>query len=399
MALIPAPNSQKADVRPISFMLIDPTAPQIVSQSTTITLAIRPEDLTRTDPSRLTVKQTLGGAYMDNFGAGVAGIVISGHTGWHRSQEGTQTPDGMERWLALRAQVFDNWHSRKQNAIKAGRDPDQVQLVFADKLDSIACVVATASLTLRRNKARPLLFQYQINMIVLDDVIDPVNNSATPQLIANSPHDLQQAAITSSNVSISRLRSFAEQMTGSLPPVVSQLAAGAALFVTTASVLYTHINNAVAANAGTKPSLLSIGRLSAATGASFFQTISTIIPDTFGKAFAMQVAAEFSNMRCLLSTNAYSQQIYFEDYTALYGASNCSSTNGGSPPSIYAVKDSNPFLDIVPTNPLPPATVSTASLQSMQALSINDPVLSPFTVDQLGGYMNSINQGFSVAAV
>jgi len=399
MAIIPPPTSQKADVRPISFMLVDPTSPQIVSQATTITLAIRPEDLTRTDPSRLTVQQTLGGAYMDNFGAGVASIVINGHTGWHRSQEGTQTPDGMDRWLALRAQVFDNWHSRKQNAIKAGRDPDQVQLIFADKLDNIACVVATASLTLRRNKARPLLFQYQINMIVLDDVINPVNNSATPQLIANSPSDLQKAAVSSSKISIARLQSFASSMVGSLPPIVSKLAAGGAVFTATAATLYNHINNAIADNAGTVPSLLSLGRLSAATGASFFQTVAAIVPDTFGKAFAMQVAGEFSNMLCLLSTGAYSQQIFFEDYSALYGASNCSSTNGGAPPSVYALNDSNPFLDVVPTTPLPPATVSTASLQSMQAISTNDPVLSPFTVDQLGGYLNSINQGFSVAAV
>lgn len=397
--IIPPPTSQKADVRPISFLLVDPTNPQVISQTTTITLAIRPEDLTRTDPSRLTVHQTLGGAYMDNFGPGVSSIVINGHTGWHRSQEGVQTPDGMERWFALRDQVFTNWHTRKQNAIKAGRDPDQIQLIFADKLDKIVCVVATASLVLRRNKARPLLYQYQLNMIVLDDDINPPLNSATPQLITNSPSDLQQAALESSNISISRLNSFAANMAASLPPVVSQLAAGAAAFVTTAATLYGHINSAVVAANQPGTSLLTLGRISAGAGASFFQTIAGIIPDTFGKAFAMQVAAEFTNIRCLLATNAYNTQLFYEDYSALYGSSNCSSTNGGSPPSVYAVADSNPFLDVVPTTPLPPATVSTASLQSMQALAANDPVLSPFNVSQLNGYMTSINQGFSVAAV
>jgi hypothetical protein len=398
MAIIPPPASQKADVRPISFLLVDPTTPQVIAQTTTVTLAIRPEDLTRTDPSRLTVHQTLAGAWMDNFGPGIAGIVINGHTGWHRSQEGVQTPDGIDRWLTLRGQVFDNWHKRKQNAIKAGRDPDQIQLIFADRLDNIACVVATATLTLRRNKARPLLYQYQINMTVLDDSINPPQNAATPQLIANSPSDLQQAAIQSSSISISRLQSFAASMSASLPPIVSSLAAGAATFAVTAATLYGHINSAIIAGSGPQ-SLLSLGKLSSGAGASFFRTIAGVIPDTFGKAFAMQVAAEFSNIQCLLSTNAFSQQLFYEDYSALYGSSNCSSTNGGDAPSVYAIADSNPFVDVVPTTPLPPATVSTASLQSMQAVAINDPVLSPFSVSQLNGYMTSINSGFSVAAV
>lgn len=397
--IIPPPTSQKADVRPISFLLVDPTNPQVIAQTTTITLAIRPEDLTRTDPSRITVQQTLGTPYMDNFGPGVSSIVINGHTGWHRSQEGVNTPDGMERWFNFRDQVFNNWHARKQNALKAGRDPDQVQLIFADKLDKIVCVVATASLVLRRNKARSLLYQYQMNMIVLDDDINPPLNSATPQLITNSPSDLQQAALESSNISISRLNQFAHNMVASLPPVVSQLAAGAAKYATTAATLYGHINSAIVAAKQPGTSLLTLGRISAGAGASFFQTIAGIIPDTFGKAFAMQVAAEFTNIRCLLSTNAFNTQLFYEDYSALYGSSNCSSTNGGSPPSVYAVTDSNPFLDVVPTTPLPPATVSTASLQSMQALAANDPVLSPFNVSQLNGYMTSINQGFSVAAV
>jgi len=399
MAIIPPPTSQKSDARPISFLLVDPTNPQVVSQTTTITLAIRPEDLTRTDPSRITVQQTLGTPYLDNFGPGVSSIVINGTTGWHRTQEGVNTPDGMERWFNFRDQVFNNWHSRKQNAIKAGRDPDQVQLIFADKLDQIVCVVATATLILRRNKARPLLYQYQLNMIVLDDTINPPLNITAPTFITNSPSDLQKAALKSSNISISRLQSFAAKMVASFPPVVSKLAASAAEYAKTAATLYGHINSAIVAANQPGTSLLTLARISAGAGASFFQTIAGIVPDTFGKAFAMQVAAEFTNIRCLLSTNAYNTQLFYEDYSALYGSSNCSSTNGGAPPSIYAANDGNPFLDVIPTTPLPPATVSTASLQSMQVLAINDPVLSPFTVDQLNGYMNSINQGFSVAAV
>ncbi len=39
-----------------------------------VNLPIRPEELTRTETSRLQVNQTLGGAWADSFGAGLAKI-------------------------------------------------------------------------------------------------------------------------------------------------------------------------------------------------------------------------------------------------------------------------------------------------------------------------------------
>ena len=58
MSTANTPQSQKADVKPISFILIDPAAS---SAMTEIVLYVRPEELTRTDPSRTQVTQTLGG--------------------------------------------------------------------------------------------------------------------------------------------------------------------------------------------------------------------------------------------------------------------------------------------------------------------------------------------------
>ena len=62
-----APTSQKAGVRPISFVLVDGNAGTTVS----ISLSIRPEDLTRTEPTTATAQRTLGGAWVDNFGPGM----------------------------------------------------------------------------------------------------------------------------------------------------------------------------------------------------------------------------------------------------------------------------------------------------------------------------------------
>lgn len=390
-SVIPAPSSQKADVRPISFMLVDPTSPQIISQAQTITLAIRPEELTRTDPSRLSVHQTLGGAWQDNFGPGIATISITGHTGWHRTQEGTQTPDGVDRWIALRKLIYVDWHARKQNAIKAGRDPDQVQLIFADALDQITSVVALPVVVLRRSKARPLLYQYQISMTVLSDIVgNPAPGATTPQFITNSPSDLQNASLTSAGISIGRITALASSIASAIDSTLLPLVT---TFMLTTSALYNAVTTAVGSASAAVSGLTSVAHVTAQVGLNVFRTVAAATNGTFEKATIMEVAAEYSNMLCLL-VNGFNQQLFYEDYLALYGSSNCSSTNGGSPPSAYANK--NPFLAVVPTNPLLPVTLSTDALTAMHAVAANDPVLSPFTTAQLVGYLTSINSGLAV---
>jgi hypothetical protein len=393
------PSSQKASVRPISFVLVDPTAPTPLSQSTTITLAIRPEDLTRTDPSRLTVQQTLASKYMDNFGPGVAGIVINGHTGWHRSQEGTQTPDGIQRWLNFRAQVYDTWHAKQLTAIKAGRDPSQIQLIFADKLDEIVAVVASAVLVLRRNKARPLLCQYQLNMIVLEDNVSvDTGNITTPLLIQNSPVQRQAAALTSSGISIAKLQSLVKSMTSALSSVTSVINSAAAEFTSIATNIYSAVDTAISTASQTVAPLVTAAALTASAGLNLFRSIAALSPTTFEKAFAMEVAAEFSNLKCLFFTNAFSGQLYYQDYSDLYGSSNCSSTNGGSAPSQYAISGANTFMDVVPSAPISPVSMSPAALDSLKIMAANDPVSAPLSVGQMQGYLNSMNAGIVVRA-
>lgn len=389
MANLAAPSSQSAAVRPISFMLVDPTTPPVLSQATSITLSIRPEDLTRTDPSRISVHQTLAGAWMDNFGPGIPTIVISGHTGWRRTQEGTQTPDGIQRWLDFRALVYDNWHARKQNAIKAGRDPDQVQLIFADQLDNITCVVAPNPLVLRRNRARPLLYQYQLSMVVLDDNVNPPSLPVTTQSTA----DQQAAALASMSISTARLTAYEASLQTAVPPsLVSQILA----FVGAAIGVYNQVSSAIVSINVAVNSVLSVAHLVAQVGMNTFRTLAAATTDTFNKALLMETASEFSNLFCVV-VNAVNQQIYYQDYSTLYGSSNCSSTNGGDAPSVYW--DSNPFLDVAPALPPPPTSVSAPALAAMQAIAANDPVLSPFNAAQLASYLTAINAGLTVLLV
>jgi hypothetical protein len=132
MSTANTPQSQKSDAKPISFHLLDPGASAPV---TDITLFVRPEELTRTDPSRTSVTQTLGGAWGstwgskwgDEFGAGIATINISGTTGWRTDSD---AKDGLQRLTDLKTLVFDKWHAGRLAAYKNDMDPNTVQLIF-----------------------------------------------------------------------------------------------------------------------------------------------------------------------------------------------------------------------------------------------------------------------------
>ncbi|MFM0165774.1 hypothetical protein PQR39_35760, partial [Paraburkholderia sediminicola] len=114
-ALNPPPSQKPGDC-PISFTMDDLTtgaAPQVLA------LNIRPEELTRTEMSRVSVQQTLGGAFADDFGAGLTQINISGNTGWR----GFNGIDGMTFFKQLRDASFTNWHLLRNQAMQKGLDP------------------------------------------------------------------------------------------------------------------------------------------------------------------------------------------------------------------------------------------------------------------------------------
>ena len=111
-----APTDQRAGVRPISFLL-DAGG----SLSDPVMLKVRPEDLTRTEPSRITVHQTLGrdrSGWADNFGAGLPTVTIAGHTGWRDTGTGE---DGVKAFERLNTLVMQSYHAARQAAISVGR--------------------------------------------------------------------------------------------------------------------------------------------------------------------------------------------------------------------------------------------------------------------------------------
>lgn len=132
-------------------------------------LAIRPEDLTIAEMSRLTVQQTLGGAWADSFDRGLATITLSGTLGWR----GSLLLSGEDAFKQLHDTLVLDWHQRRRDAIGQGTDPTEVQLTFIDTLDDATFIVAPQQFSLRRSRSAPLLMRYQIRLLALADADAP----------------------------------------------------------------------------------------------------------------------------------------------------------------------------------------------------------------------------------
>ncbi|SAK98626.1 hypothetical protein AWB80_07561 [Caballeronia pedi] len=383
MALFDAtPSSQKPDACPISFALFDFNAS---SKPKVITLWVRPEDLTRTDPSRVTVQQTFGGAFADNFGKGVAKINISGNTGWAADTTGA---DGVQRFIDLKTLIFDGWHQAKANAYKSGKDPSKVQLAFVDTLNQFTSSVIPGEVTLRRSRSRPLLLQYQIPMTVTSDLLGAY---VTPS--SSSGASSTAAGLSSILQSIADIGSFANGISSWINSTILAPIKG---FLKTTQAIFSTVTTAIKSVTGIATSLMNVAKTVAQAGANLVRTAIAIIsmPATI-KAMFMGIASAFTNIFCVLK-NAVNTTPMYQDYSAIYGSSNCSSTSGGRPLSAYA--STNTFAAVAPLPVSTGVNVNASAQTSLNALAKTDPVLSPMSSSTLASHLNTINSGLTVSA-
>jgi hypothetical protein len=375
------PSSQKAGDCPISFTLMDNATGG--GSTTSIALSIRPEELTRTEASRATVQQTLGGAWVDDFGPGLAQINISGHTGWR----GSLLKDGGELFQQLKQVAYTNWHSARNTARSQGIDPNGVTLTFADTLNGNTDVVIPTQFVLRRSKSRPLLMQYQISMIGLG-LPPPATTSTSAFAAALQALGLTSLAnaVTSITSAISTAASWVQ--TNIVGPVTS--------FMTTAALVFNAVVSTINSATGIISSVLTTAQSIARAGMQMLSTIAAIasLPQAIAAQVA-QTAADFSNVFCVLK-NAISTASTYPDYSTLLGASNCSSTSGGEPASTYVTSGTNPFTDVIGTPATPLISVTPEASTALQAINNSDPVLSPMSTSALGAQLKVVNAGVVV---
>jgi len=132
-----------------------------------ITLLINPEEFSVTEPARITVTQTKGGAFVDHFGRGLKQVTIRGVTGYKPPQrEGKVAKiSGHLHFIELRKLIRD-WteYAKDPNTSK-----DHV-MRFYNWTDEEYWEIAVTQFTLQRAVNRPMLYQYNISFTVLRDI-------------------------------------------------------------------------------------------------------------------------------------------------------------------------------------------------------------------------------------
>lgn len=388
----PAPTDQRAGVRPISFVL-----DAFGAIGSPVTLAVRPEDLTRTEPARATVHQTLGRntvGWVDHFGEGLPSVTISGHTGWrHAAGLGM---DGVQSFEALNQLVVKDFAEAKQSAVDIGQDPASVKLIFVDLLDGFAWSVVPTQFVLRRSKSRPLLFQYNIVMQAVETGIGfqaallPNLGSAVAGLAS------LEGTISFLNGAAGSVEGFVSQALGSVNSAIAPVAGSVKRFVVSTNAVLGAVNRTVRAAqnliTGVANPLIGIASDLARVGSNIFRTIGAIagLP-SFLKAELGRLAAAYNEVVCIFRNSLRARSSY-QDFDGLYGASNCSSTTDGRQASVYAGQ--NVFALMQPERSL--ARLNSVAANGISALSRMDPVLAPLSFPEIGRHLDNIAAGVTV---
>lgn len=380
-------TSQKAEVRPISFMLDN-----FGSLSTPVTLPIRPEDLTRNEPQRAAVHQTLGRdvqGWVDNFGEGLPSVTINGHTGW--GYKPGLGKDGFESFEALNKMVAHQYAADVQLAVDYGRDPRQVKLLFVDLLDNFAWQVIPMQFNLRRSKSSPLLFRYNIVMQAVSTSVDGGLSRFLPDLGSAT------AGMNSLDGVLGRILGMVTSLQASVFSYLRPIANTVLGYVNYAVTFLRKVQAVANARAefitGAAGMVIGVGKSIAQVGREIFRTFAAISGiSVAAKAAFSRAAAAFNEVVCIFS-NSLRPGTTYEDYTGLYGASNCSSTTGGRMPSAFT--DTNVFAVINPQSQAP-VSLSGAAISSFNSISKADSALAPLPQAEIGRHLNNIMSGMVV---
>lgn len=374
------PTNQKH--RPISFFLDDLSSGDA---PVWVPLTIRPEDLQHTTASRATLHQTLDSStvgWVDSFGPALPTINISGHTGW-RSSLG-RSEDGSQAFETLRDTVISRFHTLRQDAINSGRSPTGIKLLFSDELDGFASEVFPMSFQLRRSKTRPLLFAYNISMLVVTTQVD----APLAKIIEN---DAEAQAKDSLKNTIEEIQVSAPVMRDTLEPNVATLAHDFMLLTadvlakvqTATDAVNWQVDEAVAP-------LLAVAADLSQAGRNIFQTLASAQGiGTHARAKIMQVFGAYHNALCLLR-NAFTLSRFSPNYSDWYGASGCSSTSGGLP--ISPLLGLNPF-SLLLSAVAPAISITAISQASIVSAATSDPVLRPPAVSTIVAQLGEIVGG------
>ena len=375
------PQSQKPLFCPVGFVLDDKTAGEDSPPFLFAPLTIRPEHLTRPEQSRSNVAQTLGGAWVDNFGPGLATIQISGTTGWR----GSWIRDGVSDFLYLYDVVYQQWHLRRNLAIQNGADPNDVRLIFIDGLDRDVSVVEPKAFRLARDRNRPLLMMYDIVMTVLSKGVPgdgfPLFKTGIPFL------DDALSAISDALATVQDAISTVQQW------VDAYILAPVSAFMGLTGLIMGQVQQIIGTTKMLTGSIFGAALGIAQGGMNLFRALGGLLTLPANVAGQIAgVASAYATMFCTL-TRSLKNVSLLPNFADVYGASGCSSTTLGASP-ISPLRGTNPFDSILPTSSNESAFIPAANsgVNALATLDVTrlDYVNKAITLSALAGHVSDI---------
>ena len=128
------------------------------------TLLVNPEDMQMEEPARANVTQTLGGAYVMDFGQGLFTVTLSGITGYRKrvNTEG-KLMDGFEEFITFRNKIYRDFIAKN--------DP-KLSLYWYNWEDGEFYQIQPLSFRLMRNKSEPLLYRYEFRFVCIKKLVN-----------------------------------------------------------------------------------------------------------------------------------------------------------------------------------------------------------------------------------
>jgi hypothetical protein len=124
------------------------------------TLVVNPEDFTQTEPARVNVTETLGGAYVTDFGKGLPVVTITGTTGYRqRTTAEGKLMDGFEAFIDFRNKIY--------RGLIESSDPS-LALYWYNWEDNEFYEIQPTEFRLQRNREQPLLYRYELKFTCIN---------------------------------------------------------------------------------------------------------------------------------------------------------------------------------------------------------------------------------------
>lgn len=126
------------------------------------TMLVNPQDMSVSEPARVSVQQTLGGAYIANFGQGIHNVTISGTTGYNAriNAEGRKT-DGYSELQDIRRKLYRDFIRTKSS---------QLEMFWYNWEDQEYYKIYPTNFRVMRNHAEPTLYRYEMSFTTLANV-------------------------------------------------------------------------------------------------------------------------------------------------------------------------------------------------------------------------------------